>query len=406
MKVIYTAKSFSGETKGGEMDVKSERELASQLRSDGFVLTSFREVETNVGNGIKIKLLDKFLGVPLKEKVVFARNLSVMISSGLSLPRAVNDIVLQTQNQRLKSALGNVVKDLQTGASFADSLAKYPAIFNELFVNMVRVGETSGNLEEVLNLLAAHLEKEHKIISRVKGAMIYPTVIFIVMIAVAVIMLTFVLPTLIGVFKDSNVTLPVSTRIIIWISDTLKVHSVLVAIALFGSIFFSWLFSKTKSGKILISFLTIRTPFVKNIVIKVNCARFARTYASLLKSGISVVEALKIISRTLSNYYYKKALLDAMDQIKKGTSLSKIILSYPQVFPMLVGQMAEVGEETGKTEAVMMKLAEFYEDEVEQITKNLSSVIEPVLMVVMGIAVGFFAVAMLQPMYSLMGNIK
>lgn len=406
MKVIYTAKSFSGETKGGEADVKSERELAGQLRSDGFVLTSFREIEASENNGIKIKLLDKLLGVPLKEKVVFARNLSVMISSGLSLPRAVNDIVLQTQNQRLKSALENVVKDLQTGASFADSLAKYPGIFNELFVNMVRVGETSGNLEEVLNLLAAHLEKEHKIISRVKGAMIYPSVIFIVMIAVAVIMLTFVLPTLIGVFKDSNVTLPMSTRIIIWISDTLKAHSVLVAIVLFGSIFFSWLFSKTKSGKILVSFLTIHTPFVKNIVIKVNCARFARTYASLLKSGISVVEALKIISRTLSNHYYKKALLSAMDQIKKGINLSKIILSYPQVFPMLVGQMAEVGEETGKTEAVMMKLAEFYEDEVEQITKNLSSVIEPVLMVVMGIAVGFFAVAMLQPMYGLMQNIK
>lgn len=405
MKIIYTAKSFSGETKGGEMDVKSERDLASQLRADGFVLTSFKEIEAE-GNGIKINLLDRILGVPLKEKVILARNLSVMISSGLSLPRAVNDVVLQTSNHRLKSALENILKDLQTGASFADSLAKYPAIFNELFVNMVRVGETSGNLEEVLNLLATHLEKEHKIISRVKGAMIYPAVIFIVMIAVGVIMLTYVLPTLIGVFKDMKVTLPLSTRIIIGISDVLKSHSILVSIFLFGSITFIWLFSKTKLGKMAMSFLTIHTPFIKNIVVKVNCARFARTYASLLKSGISVVEALKIISRTLSNYYYKKALLDAGEQIKKGTSLSKIILSYPKVFPMLVGQMAEVGEETGKTEAVMMKLAEFYEDEVEQITKNLSSVIEPALMVVMGLAVGFFAVAMLQPMYGLMENIK
>lgn len=405
MKIIYTAKSFSGETKGGEMEVKSERDLASQLRSDGFLLTSFKEIEEE-NDSVKISIVDRFLGVPLKEKVIFARNLSVMISSGLSLPRAVNNIILQTQNVRLKTVLQEVQKDLQGGASFADSLAKFPAIFNELFVNMIRVGETSGNLEEVLNLLATHLEKEHKLISRIKGAMIYPAVIFLVMIAVGVIMLTYVLPTLIGVFKDMKVTLPMSTRIIIGISDVLKTHSVLVAILLFGSVVFIWLFSKTKSGKIAISFLTIHTPFIKNIVVKVNCARFARTYSSLLRSGVSVVEALKIISRTLSNYYYKKAVLEAMDQIKKGVSLSKVIESYPKVFPVLVGQMAEVGEETGKTEAVMMKLAEFYEDEIEQITKNLSSVIEPALMVVMGLAVGFFAVAMLQPMYGLMENIK
>ena len=405
MKVIYTAKSFSGETKGGEMDVKSERDLAGQLRSDGFVLTSFKEMEEEK-NDIKVHFLDRLLGIPLKEKVIFSRNLSVMISSGLSLPRAVNNIILQTPNKRLKVILEDVQKDLQTGASFADSLAKYPAVFNELFVNMVRVGETSGNLEEVLNLLATHLEKEHKIIGRIKGTMIYPAVIMVVMIVVGVIMLTYVLPTLIGVFKDMKVTLPLSTRIIIGISDVLKVHAVLVAIFLFGSVVFAWIFSKTKSGKIVISFLTIHTPFIKNIVIKVNCARFARTYSSLLKSGVSVIEALKIISRTLSNYYYKKAMVRATEQIIKGVSLSKIIAENPKVFPVLVGQMAEVGEETGKTEAVLLKLAEFYEDEIEQITKNLSSVIEPALMVVMGIAVGFFAVAMLQPMYGLMENIK
>lgn len=405
MKVIYTAKSFSGETKGGEMEVKNERDLASQLRSDGFLLTSFKEIGEEK-NDIKANFMDRFMGIPLKEKVIFARNMSVMISSGLSLPRAVKDILLQTSNKRFKGILDNVLKDLQTGVSFADSLAKYPAVFNELFVNMVRVGETSGNLEEVLNLLAAHLEKEHKLISRIKGAMIYPAVILLVMIAVGVIMLTYVLPTLIGVFKDMKVVLPLPTRIIIWTSDALKSHAILVGVLLVGSIIFSFIFSKTKTGKIFISFFTIRIPFIKNIVMKVNCARFARTYSSLLKSGVSVVEALRIISRTLSNYYYKQSMLDAMGQIKKGVSLSKVIAMYPKIFPILVSQMAEVGEETGKTEAVLLKLAEFYEDEVEQITKNLSSVIEPALMVVMGIAVGFFAVAMLQPMYSMMENIK
>lgn len=406
MQVIYTAKSFSGETKGGELEVRSERELANQLRSDGFILTSFKEIKEENSENNKVKILDKFLTVPLKEKVVFARNLSVMISSGLSLPRAVKDIILQTKNKRLKTILENVLQNLQMGTNFADSLAKYPAVFNELFVNMVRVGETSGDLEGVLDLLATHLEKENKIINRVKGAMIYPAVIFLVMIAVGVIMLTYVMPTLLNVFKDMDITLPLSTRIVIWISDILKEHTVLVGASLLGIIVFFFLFSKTKVGKTVISFFAVKTPFVKNIVIKVNCARFARTYSALLRSGVSVVETLKIISRILSNYYYKRALVDAMNQIKKGVSLSKVVAAHSEIFPVIVSQMAEVGEETGKTEAVMMKLAEFYEDEIEQVTKNLSSIIEPVLMVIMGIAVAFFAVAMFQPMYSLMGNIK
>lgn len=405
MKAIYTAKSFSGGTRGGEIEVKNERDLASQLRAEGFLLTSFKEIEEEKNNN-KSNLFDRFIGVPLKEKVIFTRNLSVMISSGLSLPRAVKDIFLQTRNKRLKIILDNIINDLQTGVSFADSLSKYPAIFSELYVNMIRVGETSGNLEGVLNSLAVHLEKEHKLINQVKGAMIYPAVILIVMIAVGVIMLTYVLPTLVGVFKDMQVTLPLPTRIVIWLSDAFKTHAILISILLIGSVIFSSIFSRTKVGKITISFMNIKIPFVKNIVMKINCARFARTYSALLKSGVSVVEALKIISHTLSNYYYKRSMVDATNQIKKGVSLSKVIAEYPKIFPVLVSQMAEVGEETGKTEAVLLKLAEFYEDEVEQITKNLSSVIEPALMVVMGTAVGFFAVAMLQPMYSMMENIK
>jgi len=186
----------------------------------------------------------------------------------------------------------------------------------------------------------------------------------------------------------------------------LRQHFVLTtAIFLFLLIFFK-IFIMTETGKKTVSFFAINTPAVSNIVIKINCARFSRIYSSLLRSGVSVVESLKIVSRTLTNYYYKKTFENAIEQVQKGVNLSKVISESDKAFPVLVSQMIEVGEETGKTEEILLKLAKFYEDEVSQLTKNLSSIIEPVLMIIIGSAVGFFAVSMMQPMYSIMENIK
>ncbi len=404
-KFIYTAKNYAGETKQGEIEAGSERELAKQLRTEGFVLTSSKEITDSQKQSFEIKFLDKFFGIPLSEKMMFTRNLSVMISSGLSLSRSLGNIALQIRNKKFSKILRNIQLDIQAGTSFADGLRKYPAIFNDLFVNMVKVGESSGNLEEVLTILAVQLEKEHEIKNKVKGALTYPAVILVAMVIIGVLMLTYVLPKITGVFTDMNVVLPKSTLFIIALSDFFKNHSVLVfCFLIFFGIFLKF-FLKMKAGKKAISFFSINIPGVNNIVIKVNCARFARIYSSLLRSGISVVEALKIISDTLTNYYYKDAILDGMNQIQKGTNLSKVIAKNEKIFPILVTQMLEVGEETGKTEVVLARLAEFYEEEVDQLTKNLSSIVEPVLMIIIGVAVGFFAISMLQPIYGIMGNI-
>jgi type IV pilus assembly protein PilC len=329
-----------------------------------------------------------------------------MISSGLPLSRAIKNISLQTKKKKFASILNEIYISVQEGNSFADSLAKYPGIFDDLFTNMVRVGETSGNLDEVLNILALQLEKEHDLKSKIKGAMTYPAVILVVMIAIAILMLTYILPKLTGVFTDMKVELPASTMFIISLSDALRNHGLLIGFGFIGLLIFLKFFLMTKPGKMALSFLTINIPIVSNIVIKVNCSRFSRIYSSLLKSGVSAVESLIIISNTLTNYYYKDAINDSVVKIQKGVTLSSIISQYPKIFPILVTQMIEVGEETGKTEEVLLKLAEFYEDEVTQISKNMSSIIEPVLMVFIGSAVGFFAVSMLQPMYSIMDNIK
>jgi len=406
MKAYYTAKNQKGENRAGEANVKDERDLATQLRTDGFILTSFKELIPEGEKKTAIKFFDRFSSVPLSEKMIFARNLSVMISSGLPLSKAIRNLTVQTKNKNFAKILGVIQGDLQSGSTLSDGLAKYPGVFDELFVNMIRVGETSGNLEEVLNILAIQLEKEHELVGKVKGALVYPAVILVAMLGIGMVMMIFVVPKLTSVFKDLGSTLPPSTQFVILVSDFLKNN---ILISLGGIVVFAVLvkiYLTTEAGKKTLGFLFINTPAVSNIYIKMNSARFARILSSLLRSGVTITESLRILSRTLTNFYYKNALEKAAESIQKGEPLSKIIYEEKKIFPILVPQMLEVGEETGKTEVVMQKLADFYEDEVNQLTRNLSSIIEPVLMLIMGGAVGFFAVSMMQPMYSVMANIK
>lgn len=404
-KYYYTAKNIAtGETTGAEAEAKDERELATELRASGLIVTSVREVKERAQ--VQIQFLDRFISVPLKEKMIFTRNLAVMVSSGLTVSKAIMNLSVQTQNKAFQKILREVYDEVQGGKTLSEGLSKYPKVFNELFTSMVYVGEVSGNLEEVLDILALQLEKEQDILSKVKGAMTYPLVILVAMLGIGILMLTYILPRITGVFKDMGVTLPASTRAIMAASDFLRNHAFISVGIFFGGIIALKLFASTAVGKRFFDWLFIRMPIVGNILIKVNCARFSRIYSSLLKSGVSVVDSLSIVKKTLSNSYYKDALDDAISEIQKGVELSVVILRYPDIFPILVPQIIQVGEETGKTEMVLRRLAEFYEEEVNQITKNMSSIIEPVLMLMIGGGVGFFAVAMLTPMYSVMENIQ
>jgi len=404
-KFFYTAKNATtGETSGGEMESKDEKSLAQDLRMRGLLLTSFKQEQ--VESTFQVKFLDRFKSVPLKEKMTFTRNLSVMVSSGLTISRAVQNLSLQTKNKTFQKILQTVNDDLQAGKTLSEGLAKYPAVFSELYVSMVYVGEVGGSLEQTLDILALQLEKEHELLSKVRGALIYPAVIVVAMLGIGVLMLTYILPKITGVFKDMNVTLPASTRAIMSVSDFLVGHAYLSTGIVIGTIIGVKMFAGTPVGKRFFDFVFLHLPIVGNIIVKVNCARFARIYSSLLKSGVSVINALTIVSKTLSNVYYKDVLAEAIGEVQKGVELSKVIGKYERIFPLLVTQILSVGEETGKTETVLQRLAEFYEEEVSQVTKNMSSIIEPILMLLIGGGVGFFAVAMLQPMYSVLENIK
>lgn len=397
---VYTAKNNKGESRRGEMEGKHKRLIAETLREEGFFVTSIEE-KKEAKKSKKVSWIKMFSKVSLKDRMMFARHLGVMLSSGLSLPKALRVISSQTKNKKFRQILVELEADVKMGSNLADSLEKYP-VFDELSVNMIRVGEMGGNMEEVMGLLADQLEKEHKLLSKVRGAMYYPSVILIVMVVVGIAMMTYVVPKLTTVFDNINAGLPWSTQMIIASSNYMSNHQLVVLFGTLGAALFLVIFFKTPAGKKSSSFIFSRMPIIKNVVSKVNNARFARIYSSLTKSGVSVVESLKIISRTLTNNAYQKAFNEISEEVQRGKSLHEELAKYPKLFPVLTIQMVEVGEETGKTVEVLVNLANFYEDEIDQVTKNLSSIIEPVLMVIIGIAVGFFAVSMILPMYSVM----
>ncbi len=406
MKFIYTAKNVTtGETRGGEVDAKSDQDVAKSLRAEGWLVTSLKTLKSDEKKA-GVKFFDRFLSVPLKEKMIFTRNLAVMVSSGLTISRAVSNLSEQTNNKSFQKILRSVHEDLQGGLTLSEGLAKFPTVFNELFVNMIGVGEVSGNLEEVLDILALQLEKENDLTSKVRGALMYPAVIFVAMIGIGILMLTYILPKITGVFKDMDVKLPASTMFIMGMSDFLIAHYFIVTALFIGLIVGMKVLYGQPFGRRWFHWIFLSMPILGNIIVKVNCARFARIYSSLLRSGVSVVDSLTIVKKTLTNVYYQDALDAALAEVQKGVEMSVVIRQYPKIFPLLVPQIIEVGEETGKTETVLARLAEFYEGEVDQITKNMSSVLEPILMLFIGGGVGFFAVAMLTPMYSVLENIK
>jgi type IV pilus assembly protein PilC len=401
-KFFYVAKNQAGETKNGEIEAADERNVVEQMKKEGFWITSLKEIKEKKKN--TTSFLDNFVRVPLKSKMIFCRHLGVMISSGLSLSRALTILANQEKNASFKTIINKVGVDVKGGVAMADAMEKFPAVFDSVFISMVRVGEVSGNLEEILGILSDQMEKDHKLVSKVRGAMIYPGVIFTVMVLLGILLMMFVVPKITQLFKDFGTELPLATRILVSISDFMASHVFSTFFILIAAVVGIRMFAKTLSGKKLFHKFFLKGPVVGGIVTKVNSARFARILSSLMGSGVALVEALKITADTLGNYYFKSAITQCSKDVQKGIPLSQVLKKYDDIFPYLVVQMVEVGEETGRTDQVLKKVAGFFEEEVDQITKNMSSIIEPVLMVVIGAAVMVFAIAIIQPIYGIMGS--
>lgn len=405
-KYFYTAKSFKGEARSGVLEVKDKKELSRILHQQDLVLISASLEEEKIKKGKLEISLPIFRGVSLTEKMMFARNLQVMIAAGISLPRSLTILAAQTKNKNFQKALLDILEGVTQGKSFSESLRKYPQIFPELFVSMIKVGEEAGTLEEVLKNLTYQMEREHDLRSKITGAMMYPAVIICAMIGIGVLMLIMVVPKLAETFEELEIELPITTRFVIGIGTFLAEKWFLLPVIILVLFLFLRTISRTKTGKRLFDKLILKFPIISSIVKKTNSAQTVRTLSSLITSGIPIVQALEIVSGSLGNFYFKEAMTKAKEEVKKGGKLSEALKPYQNLYPLLVIQMIEVGEETGQTSDILRKLADFFEEEVTLATKNLSSLIEPLLMLLIGGAVGFFAISMIQPMYSMLGAIK
>jgi len=291
------------------------------------------------------------------------------------------------------------------GKSFSESLEQWPDIFSELFRNMLKVGEEAGTLEEVLKVLAQQMEREYELKSKIKRAMIYPAVIICAMMGIGIMMLIMVVPQLAETFEELEIELPLTTRVVIGLATFLVERWYLFIVIVVFLIFLFLQALKTEKGKKVIDTVTLKIPIVSSIVKKTNSAYTARTLSSLIAAGVPIIRALEITAGTLGNIHYKTAITESVKKVKKGEKLSDALKPYREIYSPMVEQMVAVGEETGETSAILAKLAEFFEEEVGRATQNLASVIEPVLMIIIGAVIGFFAVSMIQPMYSMLGAI-
>ncbi len=404
MKFKYKIRTKDGTITEGEAEAKDKFDLAHRLKEEGNIVLFTREIQATGGSFVaRIEWLINT--VKLHEKIVFMRNLSAMIEAGLPLTRALDVLTRQTGNKKLQEILNSIHQKISEGETFSASASNYPSVFSPLAVSMIKAGEESGNLSENLKIIGIDLQKSYLLRKRVKGALMYPSIVIIVMIIIGILMFIYVVPTLTGIFEELNVELPISTKIIIAMSNFLVENTLIALLLSIGAGFLLFLSAQSKHGKRFFETIFLHTPVVGGLIREVNSARTSRTLASLLSSGVKMVDSISITRDVVQNSYYKKVLYDAEKRIQKGTPLSSVFSENKDLYPILVGEMIAVGEETGKLSEMLLRVATFYEGEVEQKTKDMSTIIEPILMVVVGVGVGFFAISMIAPLYSVLQGI-
>jgi len=403
MRYEYKSQNAVGQVSQGVLVVDDKAGLEKQLKLKKETLIFSREIKESKFSLDSINYF--FSRVKLSEKIFFGKNLGTMIRSGLSLSRALSVLGKQTKNKRLKVIIASIVDDIARGTSLHSALGKFPDVFSSLFVSMVNAGEESGNLSESLGVITTQLDKTYTLRRKIRGAMVYPAIIITAMIIIMILMLIYVVPTLAATFAELGVELPATTQAIISVSNFLTNYTLIFfggIVAFFGA-FYAIL--KSNLGKRYFYFFLLRLPIISNIVKQANSARTTRTLSSLLSSGVDISEALLITKDVLENSYYKEVIEIAINNIQKGLPLSEAFAMHPNLYPVLATEMIEVGEETGSLPKMLIEVAEFYEGEVEAVTKDMSTIIEPILMVVIGAVVGFFALSMIEPMYSLSSSI-
>lgn len=345
--------------------------------------------------------LDSIRSIPNEEKIFFTQNLGIMIASGLSLSRALRTLALQTMHHKFKRALFKIYHQVDHGISLAEAIKKFPKIFSNIFVSMIKAGESSGQLEKILAQLTQQLKRSHALKQKIRGALLYPMVILTAIICIGLGMIIFVVPKLLSIFKEMSVQLPLPTQILIIISDTINNNIFIFTIIIMVIIIIITYTNKQTAGKYFWHWLFLKTPILKNIVIKTNLAKISRNLGSLLSTDMPIIDSLKLTSEVVNNVYFRDSLCVIAGGVEKGLTISSQLTQFKNLYPPVIEQMMAVGEESGEVSKILIQLADFYEEDVNQTMDSLPALIEPILILILGGAVGGMAIAIILPMYSL-----
>ena len=399
----FKALDLAGAPSKGEIEASDTQTVASQLRSRGLIVVDIEEqTPANAGD-----LLARFQKIKPDDLVIATRQLSTMVQSGMSLLRALYVIEEQTESEKLREIWIEVRKDVEAGVALSDALQRHPEAFNELYVAMVQAGETGGILDQTLVRVAEQLEKDAALRRQIKAAMVYPSLIggfaFIVLFA----LVTFLVPVFEKIFNDFGGELPTITKFTVWLSHVFTQRWYVMFAVIFAVVWLFKYWKRSERGRMQWDKLKLKAPMkIGGIVQKVALARFTRTFSGLIAAGVPMLEAIDITGKTSGNKVIEKAMDDVRESVKRGGSLTQPMTKVPEAFPVMVTQMIGVGEETGALESMMSKVADFYEEQVEAAVKALTSILEPVMIVVVGAIVGFIVIAMYLPMFKVYDQIK
>ena len=371
----------------------------TNLRDQGFVVQDLKEYSQGFQSFDLAGLQTKFATVSVKDKAVFSRQLAALVNAGVAIVRSLGVLAEQCTNPKLKSALVEISSDVQNGVNLSDAMRKHPQCFDGLYVSMIQAGEVGGVLDEVLNRLAKLLEDVARLQNQIKAALSYPVVVGVLAVGIFLAMTIFLIPIFANIFKDLGTELPPLTAFMLWISEILRSLWILVVIGVVAAFAFAYKqYYKTRVGKETIDRLSLKMPLFGDLIQKSSVARFSRTFGSLTRSGVPILTSLEIVRDTSGNQVVANAIDAARAEVQQGGMISLALQKYP-VFPIMAIQMISIGEETGELDAMLMKVADFYEDEVEQAVKALTSVLEPIMIVVLGGMVGVILLSMYLPMF-------
>jgi type IV pilus assembly protein PilC len=394
---VWKGKTLAGEAQSGELTLGSQEEVLSQLRKKRIIATFVREKPK--GMSLNLRLVGSG-GVKTKELAIFTRQFATMINAGLPLVQCLDILGQQAQNANFKSVIVAVMHDVEAGATLAEALRKHPKVFDKLFTNMVEAGEAGGVLDDILLRLATYIEKAEALKRKVKSAMTYPLVVATVALLATVFMLLFIIPTFAKIFTDFGGDLPLPTKVVLALSDFLRNAWYILLAGVAAAIFAYRRYVAVESGRRNVDRLKLRIPVLGDVLRKGSIARFTRTLGTLISSGVPILDGLEITAQTSGNKIIEEAILETRGSIREGETIAAP-LKQSKVFPPMVVQMISVGEETGALDEMLNKIAAFYDDEVNTAVDTLTSIIEPIMIVVMGLVVGGMVVAMYMPMFKL-----